>query len=219
MEINESKSIILLIDQPPQPNLFSASLADPLVALHPHPSRTPAQHIPLADSPPLSVATLPPFHPAASHPAMPPATSKDDKAGGAASGAPASPAPAPTDALAAATAARREREKKEREDKEKEGMSEEDRKLKESLELLVTVITEAPEKGKEVGRHTRSAALSLSVRSARAWQLFAFAHARTLHLDGAACVQLCVCDYALHRDRWIDGSAWRLRRAGIWLCV
>lgn len=86
---------------------------------------------------------------------MPPAPSKDDKADGAAAGAAAPAHPAPTDALAAAAAARKERERKEREEKEKEGMSEEDRKLKESLELLVTVITEAAEKGKEVSaRHT-----------------------------------------------------------------
>jgi hypothetical protein len=50
--------------------------------------------------------------------------------------------------------------KKEEKEKTKEEMSEEDRKLKESLELLVTVITEPVEKGKEVSaeqrRHTRS---------------------------------------------------------------
>jgi len=87
---------------------------------------------------------------------MPPAPSKDDKADGAAASPPAAAAAAPTDALAAAVAARKEREKKEREEKEKEGMSEEDRKLKESLELLVTVITEAAEKGKEVSQRRHS---------------------------------------------------------------
>jgi hypothetical protein len=95
---------------------------------------------------------------------MPPAGKKDDaeQKGASSAGDNAAAAPAPAaasgssdpnseEARAAAAAAKRKADK---EKEERDEMTEEDRKLKESLELLVQVITEAVEPGKEVSQRT-----------------------------------------------------------------